>query len=317
MELIGSVANPIPEGAASGIIRAADGVSLRYARWPATGGRRLGTVCLFQGRAETIEKYFEVVADLRRRGFAVATLDWRGQGGSDRLTGAGRRGHVESFAEYERDLDAFMREVALPDCPPPYYALAHSMGALVCLSAVSAGRVRFTRMVLASPLLSLAPRALTRGPVLGPAMALALFLGLHERPVIGQERYSQDRLAFATNRLTGDPARFERNQTVFRASPNLAVGAPSYGWLHAAVQAMKRVSKPAFGRSIAVPVLLVGAGHDEVVSLTAAEALARNLTAGALVVIPGARHELLMEQDGCRELFWAAFDAFVPGSANL
>ena len=48
------------------------------------GGGRVGTVCLFQGRAECIERYFEVVNDLRRRGFAVATIDWRGQGGSDR-----------------------------------------------------------------------------------------------------------------------------------------------------------------------------------------------------------------------------------------
>ena len=32
-----------------------------------------------------IEKYFEVVGELRRRGFAVAVLDWRGQGGSSRL----------------------------------------------------------------------------------------------------------------------------------------------------------------------------------------------------------------------------------------
>jgi lysophospholipase len=32
-------------------------------------------------------------------------------------------------------------------------------------------------------------------------------------------------------------------------------------------------------------------------------------------VIPGARHELLMERNSLRELFWAAFDAFIPGSA--
>ncbi len=31
-----------------------------------------------------IEKYFEVVSELRERGFAVAVLDWRGQGGSAR-----------------------------------------------------------------------------------------------------------------------------------------------------------------------------------------------------------------------------------------
>jgi lysophospholipase len=32
------------------------------------------------------------------------------------------------------------------------------------------------------------------------------------------------------------------------------------------------------------------------------------------LLIPGAQHELLMEQDGYRQQFWAAFDAFVPGT---
>jgi lysophospholipase len=33
-------------------------------------------------------------------------------------------------------------------------------------------------------------------------------------------------------------------------------------------------------------------------------------------VIPGARHEILMERDEFREQFWAAFDAFVPGTPD-
>jgi len=35
---------------------------------------------------------------------------------------------------------------------------------------------------------------------------------------------------------------------------------------------------------------------------------------GSQLVIPGAQHELLMEQDRFRGQFWAAFDAFVPGT---
>ncbi len=32
------------------------------------------------------------------------------------------------------------------------------------------------------------------------------------------------------------------------------------------------------------------------------------------MTVPGSRHEILMERDAFREQFWAAFDAFVPGS---
>ena len=32
------------------------------------------------------------------------------------------------------------------------------------------------------------------------------------------------------------------------------------------------------------------------------------------LIVAGARHELMMEQDRYRAQFWAAFDAFVPGT---
>ena len=38
-------------------------------------------------------------------------------------------------------------------------------------------------------------------------------------------------------------------------------------------------------------------------------------SAGSHLVVVGAQHELLMEQDRYRAQFWAAFDAFVPGTA--
>ena len=63
-----------------------------------------------------------------------ATLDWRGQGLSERLLDDPRKGHVTDFSEYELDLDVFMREVVLPDCPPPHFAIAHSMGGSVMMN---------------------------------------------------------------------------------------------------------------------------------------------------------------------------------------
>ena len=83
-------------------------MSLRFARWAPPPGRK-GTVCLFQGRAEFIEKYFETVRDLRARGFAVATLDWRGQGLRERALRNPRKGYVRNFAEYDIDLATFMQ----------------------------------------------------------------------------------------------------------------------------------------------------------------------------------------------------------------
>ena len=79
MTLVSIPANPVPEDVVSGTIKTPDGAELRFARWAPPAGRK-GTVCVFTGRSEQIEKYFETVRDLRDRGFAVAMIDWRGQG---------------------------------------------------------------------------------------------------------------------------------------------------------------------------------------------------------------------------------------------
>ncbi len=71
---------PIPPEAREIAIETRDGMRLRAAIWLPVGEAR-GTCLLMQGRAEFIEKYFETVADLLARGFAVVAFDWRGQGG--------------------------------------------------------------------------------------------------------------------------------------------------------------------------------------------------------------------------------------------
>src|SRR5258705_9025995 len=108
--LVPPPANPVPDDVVTGTFKTRDGVGLRFARWHPPPGRK-GTVCIFQGRAEFIEKYFETVRELRSRGFAVATFDWRGQGRSERKLSDPRKGHVGDFSEYEQDVEVLMKEV--------------------------------------------------------------------------------------------------------------------------------------------------------------------------------------------------------------
>jgi lysophospholipase len=314
MELFGSESNPVPEGAVAGMITTSDGVKLRFARWRPAARRSRGTICLFQGRAEAIEKYFEVVGDLRRRGYAVATFDWRGQGGSERRLRNRRKGHIDSFTEYDRDLDAFMEQVALPDCPPPHFALAHSTGGLIALRAARDGRTRFNRTVVTSALLELGPTRPSQ-PVAYRLSGLLAGIGLGELNVPGAYVTQIERMPFEGNFLTSDAARFQRSVEIALKAPQVAIGAPTIGWLYAACQAMHEASEADFAPAIKTPVLLASGSLDRVVSPRAIEGLAGELRSGALVDIAGARHEIMMERESLREQFWAAFDAFVPGAA--
>ncbi len=68
---------------------------------------------------------------------------------------------------------------------------------------------------------------------------------------------------------------------------------------------------PEFATHVRVPVLMVAAGQDRIVSSLAIEQFANRLKIGARVVLGGARHEILQENDDIRQRFWAAFDAYL------
>ncbi|MEP9399417.1 alpha/beta hydrolase [Mesorhizobium sp. KR2-14] len=304
--------NPRPEKGVSGFLTRRDGKRLRYARFAATTRPLHGTVVLLPGRNESIEKYFETIRDLARRGFGVATLDWRGQGGSDRLLRDGARGHVRSFDDYVHDLEQLFTEIVLPDCRGPYYILAHSTGALVALLAAPSLSNRVRRMVLLAPFLALYNAPLSM-KALGRVASICYGLGLGRLYAPGT-RDTRTPVPFASNVLTSDPQRYERNGRICAAYPQLALGGPTVAWIRAASKAIARVSEPEFMARIQIPTLLIAAGADKVVSSHAVEDYARRLRVGSLLTIYGARHEILQESDFYREQFLAAFDAFIPGS---
>jgi lysophospholipase len=312
MNLVSIPANPAPPDAVVGALKTPDGVNLRYVRWAPPPGRK-GTVCIFQGRGECAEKYFESVRDLRARGFAVATLDWRGQGLSDRALPDRRKGYVKDFYQYGLDLDTFMENVVLPDCPPPLFAIAHSMGGAVLLRACHDGRRWFDRIVLSAPMIGLPGGSLLRIAPFALRMLRLFGRGSAYLPARGPDP-SPTRHNFLNNDLTSDPVRYARNVAVLEAEPMLALGRPTVAWADAALRAMKKFQSPSFPASLRQPILMVAAGDDRVVSTTAIETFAGNLLAGAHLILPGSRHEILQEQDQYRNQFWAAFDAFVPGT---
>ncbi|MFW6077653.1 MAG: alpha/beta fold hydrolase [Hyphomicrobiales bacterium] len=292
----------------AGRLKAADGMVLRYAVCPGPRITR-GTVCIFQGRGDFIERYFETIKDLQVRGYDVAILDWRGQGGSDRRLSDPYRIHVRSFREYDLDLAAFMTEVVLPDCRPPFVALGHSTGGLVLLRALKS-RNWFERAILSAPLIDIAPVGLPRPLVRFAARAMTL-AGLGRLYLPGRPRKPMRAEDFPGNWVTSDRMRYLRDCRALVEAPQLGIGGPTFGWLNAAMGAMAELARYSRRTTLCAPVLIVAAGDDRLASSEASRQFARRVPGVAAVTIAGARHEPLMERDELREQFWAAFDSFV------
>lgn len=286
-----------------------DGANLRFASWRPTVKAMRGTVILVQGRAEFIERYGETIAELRRRGFHVLAFDWRGQGGSQRFIGRARKGHVGRLKHYERDLALAMAE--LQKLPGPHFALAHSMGAALCLDAARHGALPVSRLVALAPMLGL---TMVARPNAAERLASVLFwLGLGRSFVPGGGDTAIATKPFEGNRLTSDPIRYARNAALSAAARHLSIGDPTIAWVRTAFQLMARLNAPSAALEVRVPTLVIAAGQDPVVSTPAIERFAARLKTGSALVLPTSRHEVLMESDAIRAQFWAAFDAFVPG----
>lgn len=297
----------MPEGGEAFWLRAEDGAQLRCIRWSG-GDCSRGTVFLFGGRTEFAEKYFEVAGELRQRGFAVVTMDWRGQGLSDRLLADPRKGHIGDFAQFDRDLARLMISVA-PVMPKPFMALAHSMGGQILLRAAHDHPEWFERVVLSAPMFGL-----RFSPVMARAIrgvtSLLHALGRDEAYVPGGNGKAADETPFEDNILTHDKRRYALLQSLTRAEPALGLGSATVGWLHAAFRSMDMTSAEGYLARIKTPLLICEAVEDVLVSSRALAHVALHTPNALLVTVPAARHEILIERDEARAVFWAAFDRF-------
>src|SRR3569832_1443858 len=98
----------IPAGAEFSTWAAPDGWSCRLLRWPPEAGEAVrGSLLFAGGRGDFIEKYLEVDAHWRGRGWDVTAFDWRGQGGSQRPRSPGQ---ADDFDAMVGDLDALIAE---------------------------------------------------------------------------------------------------------------------------------------------------------------------------------------------------------------
>jgi lysophospholipase len=310
LHLVETPQNPVPPGAAVYVLNASDGVSLRMAHFKSQKPV-VGTVALLQGRAEFIEKYFETIGQLLDRGFEVVTIDWRGQGGSARDLANPRKGHIDDFDQYQRDIAALVTRMTRLECPKPWFAVAHSMGGAVLLEYVHGGGDAFRRLAVSAPMLDVHGLRFPRG---ARWLANTLdMLGLGAMYIPGGGDASLVELPFEGNILTSDPLRLARNAAVLAKEPALAIGDPTIGWTNSAFRQMARFQQPDYTFNWRMPVLIFMSGQERLVSNVAIERFAQRLDLAQLVTIPGARHEVMMERDELRAQFFAAFDAFIPG----
>jgi lysophospholipase len=299
-----------PDDGAAWWMTTADGVRIRVGLW--NRGAPKGTVFLFPGRTEYIEKYGVAAAHLADCGYATLVIDWRGQGLADRLQDDVMSGHVHHFTDYQMDVAAMVEAAHRLDLPRPWQLLAHSMGGCIGLRAVMQG------MEVQSCAFS--------GPMWGIAMADAL------RPVAWSLSWSSRQLGmshfyapgsapqsyvltepFETNKLTNDREMYQYMINQANAHPELGIGGPSLHWLHEALSETRALARRP---SPDMPCLTLLGSDEQIVDVARIRDRMAHWPGGHLEMVETGRHETLMDSPEMRGRLFRMLCEFYSGSGD-
>lgn len=285
-----------PEGGKANWCVAADGVKIRAAHW-ATGEDR-GTIFVFPGRTEYIEKYGRTVYELREAGYAALVVDWRGQGLAQRVCKDPAVGHIRHFSDYQLDVMALIAYARSQNLPKPWFLLAHSMGGCIGLRTIIAA-APFNAVAFSAPMWRI--QMSQSSAIMAPfAAKISTLLGRHESIAPTQSRVTMiAKRHFAGNDLTNDPEMFAYLRRQHDAHPELTLGGPSIGWYLEADrenEAIDHLPSPD------LPAIAFLGSDERIVDPERIKSRMSRWPNGELVLLPNGRHELLIELPHIREM---------------
>ncbi|MFN3721780.1 MAG: alpha/beta fold hydrolase [Paracoccaceae bacterium] len=286
-----------PEGGEAFWLTTSDGVRIRAGIWPV--GQK-GTVLLFPGRTEYVEKYGMAAADLRVRGYATVAMDWRGQGLADRLLPDRMVGHVAQFQDYQRDVQAALDLVKGVGLPEPFYLLSHSMGGAIALRALLRG-LPVKAAVFSAPMWGIAMAAWMR-PLAQSIAQVSQWFGQAHRysPSTSDKSYVLE-AEFGGNVLTTDPDMWRYMKRQVTERPELVLAGPSLGWLSTALAECRDL---AMAPAPDYPALAAIGTAEKVVDVAPVHLRMAGWRGGRLEVFAGAEHEIPMETEAHRKRFY-------------
>ena len=283
-----------PDGGTAHWLTTSDGARIRAGHWPLASAK--GTVMIFPGRTEYIEKYADAAKQFRKHGYACVAIDWRGQGIADRLIPNPAIGHVGEFSDYQYDVDAVIAYANQLGLPRPFFLVGHSMGGCIGLRALMNG-LDVNAVMFSAPMWGLQMSSPTRAYAWA-LTSLSLALGFDKKMVPGRSELGYALCEdFAANTLTNDPETWEMLGHHLRMHPELGIGGPSLRWVNKALNETRNLSKIP---SPDVPCLTYLGAYDAIIDPSRITARMKAWPNAVLHVIAQAKHEMLMDTPDLR-----------------
>lgn len=297
-----------------GKFKSFDKLEIRTARWEAQGKKR-GTLFFLQGMGGFIEGYTDFAEKMNNLGFDVFTLDWRGQGGSGKITLRKSLLHVTSFDDYVKDLEVYFSQQK--EFARPIIVVGNSMGGHIALRYVYDHPNAVDGLIALSPMVDVNTQ---NYPYLIARLIASTTsnLGGSESYVFGFDQFSLDRC-----RAAFDPDKFgDRNKhfedcLYLNDHQELATGGPSFAWLSAAFDSCDLIKNYDFGSRLLIPVLMMTVPDDHLVDPDAQRELCAIMPKCRQILYQGGHHNLLKDTDEIIERIVHDIDRFAKDLPSL
>ncbi|MEK6409129.1 MAG: lysophospholipase [Acidobacteriota bacterium] len=253
-------------------VTTSDGLRLYLRRREVANAR--GEILISHGFGEHSGRYGALTDHLVAHHYSVTGYDHRGHGLSDGLPG-----HVESFNEYDDDLDRMIASVRSRGESRPLFLIGHSMGGLIALRYAERKSGTLAGAIISAPLIEVAV----------PVPAFKLMIAR-----VGARMAPRMRLDNEIN-----PANLSRDPEVGRAyaADPLVNRKVSAKWFSEATRAMQEVAERA--SQMTTLLLVMHGSEDKLASVDATKRLFERIGSSdkELVIYPGFYHELFNEPE--------------------
>ena len=294
-----------PQAANTNYKATTDGIRVRTSFWAANDP--VGTVFVFPGRADYIEKYGGLANFCLSNNLNVIAIDWRGQGLSERLLDDKNIGHIEDFKNYQNDVEVIIKEAKDASLVKPWIIFAHSMGGLIGLRTLHDNPV-FEKVVFTSPMWGIQmPPILKSGASI--IMSLISLIGKMETyaPTTSPKtRILNEEYEF--NKLTSDIRNFKLLRQQLIQHPDLQIGGPSSAWVSTALD---EIEFQIGNEPPITPALCFLGEKEEIIDNLAVREFCKKWDSCDLISIPDAKHDLLMEKKMVLHSLFVELEKFI------
>ncbi|WP_375748322.1 alpha/beta fold hydrolase [Vibrio sp. HN007] len=305
-----------PESAVWNTFKLRPDLTIRYVSIKPEMPKR-GTIVMVHGIMESPEFNYELFRDMLSLGLEVWALDLPGHGKSTRWLENSHKVFIDDFATYTEALHHLRTKVMPPDIESPVYLMGTSLGGHIATRYVGEYPGFFDALIAQVPMYGIKTGSKPEWLVRTLAY-LADSFGFSDSYVLGHGDWKLwDDYQLEKSCCTTDPERDLATVYWRIYEPELTIGGTTYRWLNKAYDSMDMVNEESFLQKIEIPVLILSAGNDRLVTKEAHDRSCSLMNQCEQVFFPKSKHVPTMERDEIRDRALSVIDQFISDNGLL